>query len=375
MEERKNIRVLILWADPRAENLGLQALAGGARSAVQQIWGGCDVVFHTHNTQNTPLTRAAMIRDLCRRPGGMTAFFRDFDLILDTGGGDSFTDIYGLRRLLLMKYVRIAAGKACRPVVMTPQTIGPFKTWVGKRVATSMLRKSTLVCTRDPESSRNSRILGRDADVESTDMAFALSKPDRGDLYDVVLNVSGLLWNENPHVDYRSYRTNVLKLIDELMLAGRRVSLLAHVLDSPLADNDVPAVKSAAAASKSDVEILVPADLADVRSILANSAVLIGSRMHSAINALAVGTVAIPWSYSRKFAPLMESIGWHTTIDLSMCDDPVGETLRMLERSVFLELQGTVASATSEAENKIRAFTEASQWTSITDAVYGASVC
>ncbi|WP_338888766.1 polysaccharide pyruvyl transferase family protein [Rhodococcus sovatensis] len=374
MEDRKRVRVLVLWADPDAENLGLQALAAGARLAATEIWGPCDVVFHTHNTAGTPLTRLAAQRDLAGRRGGMTEYFKTFNVILDTGGGDSFTDIYGLRRLLLMKYVRYAAKKARRPVVMTPQTVGPFETRVGKMVGKSMLRGCAFVCTRDPESAAYARKLGRQADVESTDMAFALGKLRRSQLYDVVINVSGLLWNPNPHVDYLGYRSSVIELIEELSKRGRRISLLAHVLSSNLMDNDVPAVEAAASASGISVDVLIPRDLADVRRILASTEVLIGSRMHSSINALAVGTVAIPWSYSRKFAPLMASIGWDCTVDLRSGLDPVAETLGLLGSTNFGNLQESVLSVNDRADAMIRSFTGSPKWSSISDAMNGASV-
>ena len=60
---------------------------------------------------------------------------------------------------------------------------------------------------------------------------------------DVVLNVSGLLWEANPHVDAAAYRATLARLYDALVAQGRTVSLLAHVLESTAcADNDLPAV-------------------------------------------------------------------------------------------------------------------------------------
>ncbi|WP_442972823.1 polysaccharide pyruvyl transferase family protein [Rhodococcus sp. G-MC3] len=336
-------RVLVLWADPRAENLGLQALAAGAEAVAGRVWGPCEVIFHTHNSVGTPLTKRSVMRDFGRRNGAITAMFRDFDVILDTGGGDSFTDIYGIRRLLLMSYVRRAAAKARRPLAMTPQTIGPFETRLGRIVGGLMLRNTKVVCTRDPESSSCARSLGRDPDVESTDMAFALGGVQRRQQYDVIVNVSGLLWNANPHVDHLKYQNDVVSLIQRLVAAGRRVSLLAHVLDSPLLDNDVPAVREAADACGVPVDVLIPGGLQEVREMLAQGNVLIGSRMHSAINALGVGTVAISWSYSRKFAPLMKAIGWDHTVDLASVADPVGVTLEKLELAEFSKMQRSAA--------------------------------
>ena len=43
---------------------------------------------------------------------------------------------------------------------------------------------------------------------------------------------------------------------------------------------------------------------------------MIGSRMHACLNALSVGTPAIPLAYSRKFAPLLGDLGWAHVVDL-----------------------------------------------------------
>lgn len=358
-------RVLVLWADPRAENLGLQALAAGAEAFASRVWGSCDVVFHTHNSVGTPLTKRAVLRDLGRRNGEITAMLREFDVVLDTGGGDSFTDIYGVRRLLLMSYVRRASVKAGRPITMTPQTIGPFNTRLGRVVGSLMLRRTAVVCTRDPASSAYARQLGRQPDVESTDLAFALPHVDRGEKHDVIINVSGLLWNPNPHVDHVKYQSDVLNLIRRLDGMGRKVSLLAHVLDSPLSDNDVPAVQAASAKAGVSVDLLIPQDLEEAREMLAHGNVLIGSRMHSAINALSVGTVAIPWSYSRKFGPLMAAIGWDHTVDLSSTADPVQVTLDKLEPAVFDELQSLVVQVGIETASSIDRLVKFDGWHSM----------
>src|SRR5699024_5535961 len=143
---------------------------------------------------------------------------------------------------------------------------------------------------------------------------------DPGPQRDVLVNVSGLLWTENPHVDAAAYRRTLQETVTRLRADGREVALLAHVLDNPSADNDVPALRELAAQVGEDVEIVVPTDLDSVRATIAGARLLIGSRMHACLNALSVGTPAIPLAYSRKFAPLLESVGWTTGFDLRTDD-------------------------------------------------------
>lgn len=346
-------KVLVLWADSSAENLGLQALAAGVQSVAERSWGRCLVTFHSHNTAGTPLRRVRVLQDLGRRSGPVVGYLRQFDVVMDTGGGDSFTDIYGVQRFLLMAYIQHACRKAGVPLIMTPQTIGPFRTRVGRIVARFLLSKVDVLYTRDPVSSQVATELGRTPNLIATDMAFALPRPSRAQERDVVLNVSGLLWQSNPHVDFAEYRGNVGRLISGLLAADRRVTLLAHVLDSPVPDNDVPAVYAAAEAAGGDVEIVIPKDLREVREVLSGCCVLVGSRMHAAINALSVGVPAISWSYSRKFGPLMDALGWQYTIDLTAGGDPVSETLELIATDSFDVLKAEVPGVGASAEGRI----------------------
>ena len=146
-----------------------------------------------------------------------------------------------------------------------------------------------------------------------------------------MLNVSGLLWTPNPHVDHEAYRRTVRALCHGLADEGRSLALLAHVIDSPVADNDVPAIRELAAELGGDVEVVLPQDLDEVREVTASAAVVVGSRMHACLNALSTGTPAVPLAYSRKFDPLLRDLGWSHTVDLRTASAPVEETLALVE--------------------------------------------
>ena len=63
------------------------------------------------------------------------ATVRRADAVVDIGAGDSFADIYGpgrLRRLFAMKFLTHLAR---RPLVVAPQTIGPFTHRLSSRLA------------------------------------------------------------------------------------------------------------------------------------------------------------------------------------------------------------------------------------------------
>lgn len=312
------MRVLVLWADERSPNLGVRALARGSRDLLRTVFHDAEFVYADF-TSRPPQVPWGQVRSLVRERVtgrlGMQRWLEGFDLVWDTRSGDSFSDLYGAHRHSVMSAVHEFAVQAGRPVVMAPQTIGPFSSMRGRVLARRTLRRSALVFARDPVSAEAAATLGRPVDATTSDLAFAIAPPERiGPPRDVILNVSGLLWRDNPHVDARAYREAVRAIVRMLLSRSRSVAVLPHVLDSHDRDNDAPAVEDIAAEFGPDLELLVPDGLDEAREIIAGSRVLIGARMHACLNALSTGVPAIAMSYSRKFAPLLDAIDWRFSV-------------------------------------------------------------
>lgn len=314
------MRVLVLWADDRSPNLGVRVLGAGTAALARRVWPDAEVVFHNYSAGTAPIRLGSLtslgLETLTRR-NRLADWFARFDVVLDTRAGDSFADIYGVHRLASQVAAAEFASRSGVPVVLTPQTIGPFTSAPGRAVGRRSLGSAALVMARDSASGEAARRLGRPADVVATDVVFALPEPEPGPPRDVVLNVSGLLWRKNPHVDASAYRQSVREVYDSLRSQGRQVTLLAHVLSTiHHSDDDVPAVNAFAAEHASDAEVLIPESLDEVRQVVAGAELVIGSRMHACLNALSAGTPAIPLAYSRKFAPLLSDLGWPHVVDL-----------------------------------------------------------
>jgi polysaccharide pyruvyl transferase WcaK-like protein len=244
----------------------------------------------------------------------MQRYLGSFDLVWDTRSGDSFSDIYGLSRLAVMSSIHEYARQAGTSVVMAPQTIGPFRTRRGRWLARRTLRRSELVFARDARSAEASAALGRPVDATVTDLVFGVDQPAGDTSRDILLNVSGLLWNENSHVDHEAYRADIRSIIRALLADGRRIALLPHVLDSGDRDNDVPTSLQLHEEFEGAVELVVPRDLEHARSIISSAGLMIGARMHACLNALSTGVPAIAMAYSRKFEPLLDAIGWDEVV-------------------------------------------------------------
>jgi polysaccharide pyruvyl transferase WcaK-like protein len=342
---------LVLWAEPASANLGVRVLAEGTAALVRRALPAVELAFQGYGPGDAPVRigdprRGA--RRLVTREDTLTDWVRGFDVVVDTRAGDSFADIYGVERLVTMSLMHQVARRAGVPVVLGPQTVGPFGTRRGRLLARHTVRTAALTMARDLESYGVARSLGGERTLLTTDVVFCLGRPDPGPSRDVVVNVSGLLWNDNPHVDHVRYRTVVRRLVAGLRERGRGVALLAHVLDSPLADNDVPVVT--ALGDELGVEAVLPSDLTDVRRTLSGARLVVGSRMHACLNALSVGTPAVPLAYSRKFDPLLRAVGWDHTVDLRDDVDHVDLALRAADRP---ELGDEVLLVRRRAEREV----------------------
>lgn len=328
------MRVLIAWANDSSANLGVRALAQGSVDLIRSAYPNAQFTYLNYGLRpaQVPWSTRGLFRERLTGRLGMMAWLRQFDFVWDTRSGDSFADIYGMPRHETMSLIYEFAAQAGVPVVLAPQTIGPFRTRRSRALARRNLRKSSLVFARDELSAQASADLGRTVDAVTSDLVFGIAQPEPGQHRDVLLNVSGLLWRENPHVDSERYRAAVRRIIDGLLETGRDVTLLPHVVDSPDPDNDVPVSHALVEEYGSRIDVHVPSDLDDVRSTVAAAELVIGARMHACLNALSTGTPAIAMAYSRKFAPLLESVGWEHVVPLSGSEDWADQVLALAAR-------------------------------------------
>ena len=341
--------MLLLWASPTTTNLGVRALREGTAALVERVSPNATILSQNYGEGESPVNICmgrSLLRELVLDSKGLRGWVRSFDLVVDTRAGDSFADIYGLRRLRQM-CTMAEFVKACGvPLALGPQTIGPFNTRLGAAMSTWSLRRADKVMARDTVSAATAARLGREVDVLTTDVVFALGQPQSKGSADVLLNVSGLLWNSDAHGPADAYRRSIRTLIRELRNRGRDVTLLSHVLDSNLADNDEPTARKLEA--EFGLVHIAPSSLNDMRAVAKGANLLIGSRMHACLNSLSVGTPSIPLAYSRKFAPLLGDLGWDHVVDLNTSARPTEQVLEIMDAEADLRPQ--VATLRSRAD-------------------------
>jgi colanic acid/amylovoran biosynthesis protein len=261
------------------------------------------------------------------------------DLYADITGGDSFSDIYGMRRFIqgfLVKWLPLALK---RPFLMLPQTYGPYKSRLARMLARFVLSRCRAVYSRDKEGvDLVTKILGsRDGAGKVRfvpEIAFGMDprKPDSleiGGMQDVRsgksvvvgVNVSGLLYNggytrQNMFGLKDDYRRTIERLLESL-LAGpdTLVLLIPHVVTPPGdVESDIDACTQIQErfAAKHPNRVFMAAgryDQAQVKYIIGQCDLFAGARMHSCVAALSQKIPAVGMAYSKKFTGVFDSVG------------------------------------------------------------------
>ncbi len=280
-------------------------------------------------------------------PFGYFATVRRADAVVDIGAGDSFADIYGpsrLRRLFAMKFLTHLAR---RPLVVAPQTIGPFTQSLSSRLARWTLNLSALVATRDPMSTAAVRDLGVTRPVvEASDVAMLLPydppAPRPPGPLRVGLNLSGLLMHggyggANDYGLSLDYPALMRDLVALFQSRGAEVVLVPHVIvkSGPMVKEDDTRASQKLAAEVPGLTLAPDfATPSEAKSFIAGLDFFMGARMHACIAALSSGVPVLPLAYSRKFAGLFGALGYGHTLDLRAlsADDILKATETALDR-------------------------------------------
>ncbi len=325
-----SLRIGLLWHSVAAGNLGVGALTIGnialARAAAARAGVTPQFTIIGPREAGVPYVTGPDIshRTISGRymVGAYRADLRNLDILLDIGAGDSFADIYPDKRfayIMATKALAIAAGK---PLVLSPQTIGPFTRQPHTRLAAWACHRAAVVFARDPLSMQVLRALSPDADArQAIDVAFALpyDRPERvtGGPVRVGLNVSGLLMHggyagSNQYgldFDYPALTRALAAAFTKM--PGVEVHLVPHVMAPGLPSDD-----DGAAADRLQAEfpaLVRHPDFASpvaAKSFIAGLDFLVGARMHATIAAYSAGVPVVPISYSRKFEGLYRGLDY-----------------------------------------------------------------
>jgi len=356
---------LVLGADLTNPNRGVQALARCALSLLWEANPSADLVmqgYHGRHEQvpfgddilkvrtSNPwvVTGMEAARHSIRRLFGSKASLEDWssvDVVLDVSGGDLFTTIYGPTVFDRQCRVKEAVLDMGIPLVLLPQTFGPFQGEQAQARARSIIERASLVATREEHGVaeiRRTLGLSKAVHIETVpDMAMTLEprKPATKRLAGighalqdmarlrVGLNVSGLLYfgDEDPErtldsVEPAHYRSILSQLVLHLVREyGARVCLTPHVMDKHGSNTGANSDSSACVALRSAVSDRCDADAValvddgldcqEIKWVIGQMDMFVGSRMHSCVAACTQGIPTIDLAYSKKAVGVMEMLG------------------------------------------------------------------
>lgn len=283
------------------------------------------------------------------------------NVVFDFTEGDSFTEIYGIKRFIQTSIMKEIVILNKIPLVLGPQTFGPIYTKFAEKWMKHIIKKSYIAIARDKLSYDFIRNLVNRNDLKlSNDIAFELpyckSKNLKSNKLKIGLNISGLLWSGGYSgnnqfglkIDYQRYIRSIIKYL--LENDKFEVHIISHVIlddiNNPEADNYVSSI------IVKEYPEVIEAPLfkspIDAKTYISNMDCFIGSRMHATIASFSAGVPTIPVSYSRKFEGLYQSLNYpyvihaleystETAVDKTVCFiENIDELSRKIQDSMYI---------------------------------------
>jgi polysaccharide pyruvyl transferase WcaK-like protein len=361
-------------------------VAGGAR----RLRGNDNCAISVHNCRLFPkrplssniciiLFAATLwrlgLRSPARRIPWLATLLRA-SFIADIRGGDSFSDIYGLRTFILGSLPLLSVILLGRPYVLLPQTYGPFRSPVARWLAARMMRQATAIWTRDRGSIPIVEALSGRSPRFAPDVAFTLpatrpttlaSAPPESVLDHttllVGLNVSGLLYmggytRDNMFGLKSSYRQTIAAVVAAIMIETRAtILIIPHTFGAEMEDEASDAVYTSTAHNYPGraFRLTTPLHAAELKWLIGRTGFFVGSRMHACIAALSQCVPTVGLAYSDKFLGVFESVGVSDAV-IDLRTSSTDETVRLvLDRlATRRETAARLAGHISDVQNEVR---------------------
>lgn len=246
-------------------------------------------------------------------------------LVAAINGGDGFSDIYGEwmwnSRLREIKF----AIKNESPLILLPQTIGPFKSTKILAEAKRIMEYASAVYLRDSKYIKELDEMG--IKYELTNDLSAYMKPEPWDIDikpgSIGINISGLAYS-NSFRDlagqFAAYPELMTKLVQHFQKKGKTVYLIPHAYgyNDPEWNNDDMISSREFYDSLQDKTnvILVDKDLTSpqVKYLISKMTFFIGTRMHANFAAIFTNVPVFGLAYSFKFQGAFENNGIYNRI-------------------------------------------------------------
>ena len=257
------------------------------------------------------------------------------DAIIDLTYGDSFSDIYGMKNFVLYSVPKLVTEKLHIPLILGPQTYGPFKSKMAENLAKRMLKKTDYIFARDDESAQQvARLIPKKRVCMTSDLAMEL-----------------------PYDKELSNREHSNKQLIEKLSQKYRVHLIAHTYDKN--DGEYRIAEELHRLYPKTILARTFVSPIDAKNYISKMDFFIGARMHATIGAFSSGVPIAPIAYSRKFSGLYGSIGYPYIIDCTILDESeaTNKVLEMIENiETYKEKQSDALKKAIQLNRQYRSF-------------------
>ncbi len=333
------MKIILCGVNLVSLNRGVQALGYGSIDFLREIFPGAEIEIISHtgskdllgSVEQERLGRKEILKLLL---GSYFPFYRanskiihklnSADYVFDLSEGDSFSDIYGVKRFLVNYLFKKMVSRYAKKYVLLPQTIGPFKRQNIQTISGKLMRAMHRVYVRD----YNSQKLLENLKIKTIlfpDMALYMEKQKPG-CYNlpfdnfVAVNVNGLLFYDasgKSLVDKKEYKKIVESVVELLLSKNESVLLVPHtyaVAKKSREDDFMASInifekfndgKSKGKIAVLDQELRAP----EIKYLLAHSKFTIGSRMHACLGSITSGRLSVALAYSSKFKGTFQKFG------------------------------------------------------------------
>lgn len=237
---------------------------------------------------------------------------KNVDLVAAINGGDGFSDIYNTNTFLgRLKETNIAMATNI-PLIILPQTLGPFEQKENLLTATKILRYAKAVYVRDDRFVEDLRRIGIKY-IKEKDLSYYMKPLPWGIEilpHSIGINVSGLAYSNHFRSlsgKFEKYPLLIEKLINCFTELGHNVYLIPHSYNyaNPEKDNDdMLACRLAYERTKFKNNVtLIDKDMTSpqIKYIISQMTFFIGTRMHANFAAIYTNVPVFGLAYSYKF--------------------------------------------------------------------------
>lgn len=295
--------------------------------------------------------KTGIILPFCNK---LRSYWKRVDFVAAINGGDGFSDIYGTHTFLARLSESTQAIHTHKPLILLPQTIGPFKKKKNLLIAQKIMRYATRIYVRDNRFEKNLKKMNINYTLTNDLSYFMQPEPFDIDIqaYAIGLNISGLAYSNKFRAlsgEFENYPYLCEQIISLFQNLNKPIYLISHSYNYEKAEknnDDIEASRNfyQTLKNKSGV-ILVDRNLTSPQTkyLISKMSFFIGTRMHANFAAIFTNTPVFGLAYSYKFQGSFEKYGLHNqtaminNIDCHTADQIIKQIKSTYDRLVTIK--------------------------------------